>query len=113
MLPSPPDIALFGGDARYGSDVPGLRTYPSSRTGGQGRIRSLLAAIGGGAISAVVILVRWVGHSERDAVHDACARAGLPCLDVPGGWSAARRSINSLSTPATAPSTQDIKEIRS
>lgn len=92
-----PGVALFGGDARYcRGQTLGVHGFPCTRHGGRGRVRALLQAIRAHAFDVVLVLVRWVGHSEHEAVRSACAAAGVRCVPVTGGWSAARRRLAEL-----------------
>lgn len=83
---------LVGGDARQGTRRVGralVRAVASSKFGGNGAHRALIAAIGGGRVQLVVLLTRWLGHSETGAITAACRRAGVRYLLVGGGLSAA------------------------
>ncbi len=102
MHSHPPRVAVFGGDARYcRNPVPKLKGYPSGKHGGRGRVRSLLRAIRSRAFDVVLVLVRWVGHAEHDAVRAACLAANVPCCAVAGGWSTARRQLARLGLTVT------------
>lgn len=93
-------VALVGGDGRV--NLPSLPTnvaldhYGSSRCIGNGEQRRLIEAIRGGMIDLVVLLVRWAGHSNTGRVRDACRRASVPVLIVPGGGSSALRRLSAL-----------------
>ncbi|UQA61348.1 hypothetical protein [Polyangium aurulentum] len=82
-----PAIAIVGGDGRAHhirvSAV--IRSFPSGRYGGNGSIRRAVAAIDGGKVELVVLLVRWLGHSEYDAVVKACKSAQVLFLIVAKG----------------------------
>lgn len=70
--------AVLGGDGRDCPDIPdGARIYRSSRSGGDGELRRLLAALRAGAIERVLILARWNGHSATAAVQKLCRRLGI------------------------------------
>lgn len=80
-------IAIVGGNGRAHSIrvAAEIRSYPSSLDGGNGSIRRVIAAIKSGKIQLVLLLVRWIGHSEYDAVVKACKAAGVLWLNVPAG----------------------------
>ncbi len=82
-----PAIAIVGGDGRDHTIrvTAEVRSYPSSRDGGNGTIRRAIAAIKRGKIQLVVLLVRWLGHPEYQSVVKACKVAGVRCLTVPRG----------------------------
>ncbi len=91
-------IAVIGGDGRFvrlcGAEKR-VRAYASSRDGGRGEVQRAIAAIGAGRVSLVVLLARWLGHSDFRAVKDCCAMEGVDCLVVTGGLTALRRTIES------------------
>lgn len=93
-------VALVGGDCRV--DLPALPTeialerYGSRRDMGNGEQRRLIESIQGGMVDLVVLLVRWVGHSTTGRVRDACRRASVPVLIIPGGGSSALRRLGAL-----------------
>jgi hypothetical protein len=85
-------VLLVGGDARHGTRFIGdalVRAVASSKFGGNGSVRSLVAAIRGGRVGLVVLLARWIGHSEAGAITAACRAVGVRCVFVDGGFSAA------------------------
>lgn len=93
-------VAVVGGDG--GRAMPPLtgwevRRYSSGRYGGHGPINKLIAAIERGSVALVVLLTRWMGHSESDRIRRACRAAGVRCLLAPGGSSSVGRLL------ATAP----------
>ena len=94
-MPKPRSVAvvlLVGGDARQGDRRIGralVRAVASRKFGGNGGHRSLVAAIRGGRVHLVVLLARWLGHSEAGAITAACRSVDVRCLVVDGGLSAA------------------------
>lgn len=93
-------VALVGGDCRV--DLPSLpphvvlERYGSRRDTGNGEQRRLIESIHAGVVDLVVLLVRWVGHSTSGRVRDACRRASVPVLIIPGGGSSALRRLSAL-----------------
>ncbi len=91
-----PAIVIVGGDGR-GHDLrvapASIRSFASPRYGGNGSLRRAVAAINGGTVDLVVLLVRWLGHSEFHSIVAACNAAEIPVLLVAGGFSAARRQV--------------------
>ncbi len=91
-----PRVLVVGGDDRFATlEVRGaaVEAVPSSRHGGNGGLRRAKATILGGALDLVVILVRWLGHSDSDAVCAACRAAGVPLLIVRGSSSSIKRDV--------------------
>lgn len=94
-----PRVLVVGGDRRFAAlKVPGaaIEAVPSSRNGGNGRLYGAKAAILGGAIALVVVLVNWLGHSDSDAVNAACRAAGVRLLFVSGSSSAIKREVTAF-----------------
>ena len=89
-------IAVIGGDGRR-LDLPFptaiVRSFPSPRYGGNGSLRRAVAAIAGGRVGLVVLLVRWLGHSDSRSVAGICKSNGVPLLTVRGGASEAHRRV--------------------
>lgn len=81
-------IALVGGIADRRShqvEVNGtLKTFASSRNGGTGELRRLIASIRSGGIDEVWILTCWIGHSECHAIVRECRKRGVPVKRVSG-----------------------------
>ena len=74
-----PRVAVLGGDGRHRLRCPGeWAVYPSSNFAGHGPRRQLVAAIKTGTVDAVIILARWNGHSDVEAVKRACRSARVP-----------------------------------
>lgn len=89
-------ILVVGGDARQGDrriDGTLVRAVASTKHGGNGGHRALIAAIRGGCVRLVVLLTRWLGHSEARAISLACRSVGVRHLIVNGGLSAARTLV--------------------
>lgn len=85
-------VLVVGGDARQGDRQVGdaiVKAIASSKFGGNGANRALIAAIRGGAVALVVVLARWLGHSEAHAIYAACRSVGIRYLIVRGGLSSA------------------------
>lgn len=94
-----PTIALYGGDGRLQGrlDAPArLRSWASSKSGGRGALVGLEAALRSGAIDAVVVLTKWVGHSQLGRLKRLCARFSVPMRFVRGGASAASSVVSRL-----------------
>ena len=80
--PRPADrrIAVFGGDARQlhrGARYGAARFFQSPRSGGNGELRRLVAALRAGSIDCVVVLTRWNGHSATGKLRRICRRYGV------------------------------------
>ena len=92
-----PSIAIVGGDARNHLSFPDatIRAFGSQKHG-SGHRRSLLDAIRFKHIDLVILLVRWLGHPERDRFVDACRKACVTYRVIPGGVSSARRAIETF-----------------
>jgi hypothetical protein len=72
-------VAVLGGDGRHAARCPvGWTVYASSGFAGHGQRRRLVAAIKAGAFDVVIVLARWNGHSDIEAVRRACRAAGVP-----------------------------------
>ena len=91
-----PRFLVYGGDDRHaalrfeGADV---RALGSSRHNGNGSLRRAVAAIRARATDGVLLLVKWIGHSDRAAIVQACRASGVPLLVVNGGASTLRREL--------------------
>lgn len=73
-------VAILGGDGRQARKVPAgadVRYYQARRDGGNGELRSLLAALAAGSIDTVIILARWNAHCVTRPVRAACKRLGV------------------------------------
>lgn len=98
-MPTPIRVALVGGDERAGFAYPDgveVRRYGSSGSCGNGGLKRVLQALSAGRIDAVLIIVRWLGHSESRSVRAACQRAGILCRIVSGGESSVVRAVRDL-----------------
>ncbi len=98
-MPTPIRVALVGGDERAGFAYPDgveVRRYGSSGGCGNGGLKRVLQALSAGQTDAVLILVRWLGHSEFSSVKAACGRAGIQCRIVSGGESSVVRAVGDL-----------------
>ena len=85
-------VVVVGGDARHGDRRIRnalVRAVASIKHGGSGKHRALIAAIRSGTVGLVILLARWLGHSERDAIAATCRAVGVRCLTVSAGMSAA------------------------
>ena len=90
-----PYIAIVGGDGlrnRIKINAP-IRYYASRRHGGRAGVRKLLSSLRAGGVQLVVLLVRWLGHSDFHAVVAAAKTLGVPVITVCGGASQARRAV--------------------
>lgn len=74
-------IALVGGiadrEAHYVETEAGVRLFASSKEGGAGELRRLLASIGSGGVDEVWILLCWIGHSESKKIVAECKKHGV------------------------------------
>lgn len=93
----PQRILVVGGDARSAAilHVAGVEveTVQGTNYGGSKSYHRITAVIRHGAPDLVVVLVRWLGHSESARLSKLCSTAKVPCLLVPGGLSSAKRQI--------------------
>jgi hypothetical protein len=77
-------VAVVGGHrkdlARHERRFPNsrVRHFPSRRNAGVGSQRSLCDALRGGGIDSVVILTRFVGHSQTTKLRARCKALGVP-----------------------------------
>lgn len=75
-------IAVVGGIAERFShrlEVDGeLRVFSSSRHGGCGQLRRLLASLRSGGTDEVWIITCWIGHSQSRALVRECRKLGIP-----------------------------------
>jgi hypothetical protein len=86
-------VLVVGGDARQGDrHINGtlVRAVASTKYGGVGGHRALIAAIRGGCVQVVILLARWLGHSESRAIAATCRAAGVRCVIATTGLTAAR-----------------------
>ena len=77
----PSRIAVLGGDGRFDKrSMPHskVRIYEGRRSGGNGPLRRLEAALKAGGVDQVIILVRWVGHSAFNRILALCRKLGVP-----------------------------------
>ena len=88
-------IALVGGIANrvaHDIEIDGkVRHFASSKEGGAGELRRLLASIKSGGLDEVWILICWIGHSESRAIEKACRKHGIPVWRIRGLGQARRR----------------------
>lgn len=84
----PHRVALVGGDGRFPL-LPGARCFPSRRDGGLRGIRDVVRCVKQRTVDHVVLLVRWLGHTDVETVKRACRAHGVQCVVVPGGGSMA------------------------
>lgn len=97
-MPNNIPISVFGGGRWLAESVPNARIswVPSTSAGGAARFRHGVAAVRQGAVAYVLLLVRWLGHSDFHAVVLACRTAGVPYRVVPGGVASAARLIRTF-----------------
>lgn len=89
-------VVVVGGNGQvsdHGARSQAIRTFQSSRYGGNGAIAAAVASIRAGAVRFVVLLVRWLGHADERALIRACEASGVPFRRVRGGLTAAKRAI--------------------
>lgn len=89
-------VLVVGGDARQGDRRIGdtvVRAVASKKFGGNGQHHSLISTIRGGRVRLVVLLTRWLGHSEAGSITAACRSVGVRYLVVDGGLGAARSLV--------------------
>ncbi|MEX1366901.1 MAG: hypothetical protein AB1Z98_27490 [Nannocystaceae bacterium] len=88
-------IALVGGiadrRAHHVETDAELRLFASSKQGGAGELRRLLASIGRGGVDEVWILLCWIGHSESKKLVAECKKHGIRVLRLRGLGQARRR----------------------
>lgn len=76
-------VAVFGGDLKkLARDLAGLTDvalFGSTGQTGQGELRRMLAALRGGAVVEVYLVIRWAGHGEIDAIRRLCRALGVVC----------------------------------
>lgn len=68
-----------------------VRYYASSKEGGAGELRRLMASLRRGGTDEVWILTCWIGHSECNAIVEACNKRGIPVHRFAGLGRARRR----------------------
>jgi len=92
-----PWIIVFGGDARVQrleDRAHQVLVFPSpSSSGGRGR-RSAAAGLQLGRPCTLVVLCRWVGHSDSGALARHAKAVGARVLLVRGGYAAAQQVIH-------------------
>ncbi|HMV65382.1 MAG TPA: hypothetical protein PKA64_00935 [Myxococcota bacterium] len=89
-------VIIVGGDDRtlaLEQVHPGLRAFPSAQLAGEGSKRRALLAITNGKPDLVIVLCRWLGHSDYHAIAERCRKAGVRLQRVLGGFTAARQAI--------------------
>lgn len=89
-------ILIIGGDGRSRPTTEEVRFIPSGRYGGQSRIAHAARAIRGGGVRCVVLLTRWLGHSEFKRISRACRAAGTRLMMVTGGIGSALKTIGGV-----------------
>jgi hypothetical protein len=81
MVSRPTRVAVIGGDGRFdGSDLVNsrVRVFKSTRFGGNGGLKRLVASLKAGGVDRVIILARWIGHSAAGRVLAVCRKLGVP-----------------------------------
>ena len=80
-------VAILGGDGRQTRRVDAVgadaRCFKAHRYGGNGELRSLLAALAAGSIDTVIILARWNAHCVTRRVRAMCKRLGVRVIVKP------------------------------
>jgi hypothetical protein len=78
-----PRVAVFGGDLqKLARDLAGLadvELFGSTGQTGQGELRRVRAALRGGGVVEVCLVIRWAGHGEIDAIRRLCRALGVVC----------------------------------
>lgn len=84
-------VAVVGGDGReFECAIPDVAVarFPSRRDGGARGVRSVERVIKNGTVELVVLLVKWLGHSDFSAIKRLCGVHAVRCLSLSGGKSA-------------------------
>lgn len=83
MVSRTPRVAVFGGDlqklARDLAEAADVELFGSTGQTGQGELRRMLAALRGGAVVEVCLVIRWAGHGEIHAIRRLCRVLGVVC----------------------------------
>jgi hypothetical protein len=88
------NVLVIGGDGRRSpSSLLYIRFVPSSRNGGPARIHHAVAAIRSGAVDVVVLLTRWLGHSEYHLIVRTCRAANVRFIIASRSIASALRAI--------------------
>jgi hypothetical protein len=90
-------IIVFGGDARVSQledPARNVLAFPSpSSSGGRSRA-SATACMQLGESCTLIVLCRWVGHSDYYTLVERAQAAGVRVVRVRGGYTSAQRAIN-------------------
>ena len=87
-------VLVIGGDGRKSpSPLLYIRFVPSCRYGGPARINHAVAAIRSGSVGLVVLLTRWLGHSEYQLIVRTCREANVRFIIARGGIATTLRAI--------------------
>jgi hypothetical protein len=92
-----PKIIIFGGDARVSlleDHARNVLAFPSPRSAGGRSRTSALASMQAGEPCTLIVLCRWLGHSDYYTLVGAARAAGARVVHVRGGYSAAQRAID-------------------
>ncbi|HRI08966.1 MAG TPA: DEAD/DEAH box helicase [Nannocystaceae bacterium] len=95
MVIHAPHIAVFGGlltKIRHRLADTGVRCFGGAKHSGNGELQRLITALRAGTITEVLILWRWLGHSEVTRLIDTCKTLGVTYVLV-GGLSAIRQHL--------------------
>lgn len=91
-------IAIIGGrgDREAFEGLAGIELVRSREHGGAGPMRQVEAAVLAGRYELVVVLARWLGHSESSRIVRACRRSSTRHLVWPGGLTSLARHLASV-----------------
>lgn len=81
---------VLGGDGRQvRQELQGVRidVRGSFRKGGNGQLNSARTLVKNRSIDLVVLMVRWLGHSEVNVIKSDCKTSKVPYVCIPGGVS--------------------------
>ena len=102
-----PRVAVFGGDlrklTRALADLDHVELFGSTGQTGQGELRRISAALRGGAVRQVCVVIRWAGHGEVDVIRKRCRALGIACQSF-HSFGAVRRWLSAPSSSPASPS---------
>lgn len=94
-------IAVVGGTKRHVDQVEwpagfDIQHFEGANYGGAREKRALIQSIAARELGGVVILARWIGHSESEHIKAVCKSEGIPCRTWPNGLSGIKRDLPKL-----------------
>jgi len=113
--PAPCRVVIFGGDRRllWLEDPKGVGGFRvDCAIGTDHEASRLCAAMQTGAISHVVLLQRWCGHSQSVAIKRAADRAGVRVITWTKGVGTLRAELGALVRGEVTPSTAEVTPLR-